>query len=211
VAVYFEGPVEGTANDDDGDMLDEVVTEMIELNLTGFSPTLGPIHVGLNPSIPTIGEIEEMQNSTLGTLDVPPFTFGGTASSFFNFFLQIEVAGMTFHTTYPMYMSAQITHKPPAFGECFAGQTTIPLITQYGYPIGFYVGGRSYCPNACNNCGNFNDISVIDLTDLDEFSHNWLWTVSGMDLYNLADLDCDGEVSFPDFAIFAGQWLETCP
>ena len=59
VAVYFEGTQEGDANDDDDDQLDDVMMQMTELNLTGFSPLLGPVQVTLNPDIPSMGQIEE--------------------------------------------------------------------------------------------------------------------------------------------------------
>ena len=61
VAVYFEGAVHGTAFDDpnDVDTLDEVVTEIVALDLTGMS-SVGPVHVGLNPDIPSRGEIEDI-------------------------------------------------------------------------------------------------------------------------------------------------------
>jgi len=41
------------------------------------------------------------------------------------------------------------------------------------------------------------------------FVNNWLLT--GRAGYNTADLNCDGEVEFDDFAGLASQWLTSCP
>ncbi len=57
VHVFFEGPNEGDANDNDGNGLDEVQTEMVDMQLTGNS-SFGPVLVRLNPAIPSRGQIE---------------------------------------------------------------------------------------------------------------------------------------------------------
>ncbi len=101
VSVFFEGQNEGSASDDDGDGQDEVVTQMTELSLSGLSALLGPVQVTLNPNIPSMGQIEEQTNNTPGTLDLPPFTAGGSADSFFNVYFQVTVAGRTFLTHQP--------------------------------------------------------------------------------------------------------------
>jgi hypothetical protein len=80
--VFFEGTSDGDADDDDGDGEDEVVTELMDLNLTGNS-VLGPLSVRLNPSFASTGEIEETSDIVTGWLDVSPFTAGGTAVSIY--------------------------------------------------------------------------------------------------------------------------------
>jgi len=65
---------------------------LTELELTGTS-SLGPMTVKLDPARVSLGEIEELANNTPGTLDLPPFTATGTAFSFFDVFLQVEVGG----------------------------------------------------------------------------------------------------------------------
>ncbi|MFV2070940.1 MAG: hypothetical protein ACC645_28570, partial [Pirellulales bacterium] len=72
VNVFFEGPNQGDANDDDGNLLDEVATEMVELNLTGNVPGLGPIIVRLDPNQRSLGQIEETADTLTGRLDLPP-------------------------------------------------------------------------------------------------------------------------------------------
>jgi len=150
VAVYFEGAQEGDADDDDGDTREEVLTQMTDLNLTGFSPLLGPIHVRLNPYIVSMGEIEETANDTPGVLDIPPFTDGGTADSFFDIYFEIEVAGRTFHTEYPKRMSSRITEKPPAPGDLYENREEIELFNEFGFPTGYRLGATSHTPRpAC--------------------------------------------------------------
>ena len=90
VHVFFEGPNEGDANDDNGNGRDEVQTEMVDMQLTGNSP-LGPVLVRLNPNIPSRGQIEETANTQPGRLDLPPFAPSGTASSFFDVFFEITI------------------------------------------------------------------------------------------------------------------------
>jgi hypothetical protein len=145
VAVYFEGATEGTAVDDDSDGFDEVVTEMLELDLTGFSPLLGPVHLTLNPDIATMGLIEELVNNQPGILDLDPFA-PGNASSFFDIYFQVEVAGQTFFTVQPKRMSAQISHKPPGPLDWYESLEDIPLVNQFGFPTGFWIGASRHRP-----------------------------------------------------------------
>ena len=64
--VFFEGPVEGDADDDDGDGFDEVDTQLVELDLVGNS-SVGTLHMHLNPGIPSVGGMTERTNATPGT------------------------------------------------------------------------------------------------------------------------------------------------
>ena len=54
---------------------------MLELNLMGMSPNLGPVHIRLNPNLPSLGEIEETANNTAGALDLPPFALAWSAAA----------------------------------------------------------------------------------------------------------------------------------
>ena len=62
----------GHASDSDGDGLDQVASEMTQLDLHGTS-SMGPVQVSLDPAHRSLGEIEEQVNNTAGILDVPPF------------------------------------------------------------------------------------------------------------------------------------------
>jgi len=147
VAVYFEGASEGSASDDNGNGRDEVRTEMLGLDLAGMSPSLGPVHVRLNPAYPALGEIEETANNTPGVLDLPPFTPAGSADSFFDLFFQVEVGGQTFHTIQPKRMASHITHKPPGPTDVYVNPERIPLLTAFGFPTGYYLGAAQHTPN----------------------------------------------------------------
>jgi hypothetical protein len=147
VSVYFEGATEGSANDDDGDGRDEVRTKMLELSLRGVSPTLGPIHVRLNPGLLALGEIEETANNTPGTLDVPPFASTGGADSFFDVYFEVEVGGQTFQAAQPKRMSSLITRKPPGPADVYVNPDNTPLLTVFGFPTGYYLGKTRHTPN----------------------------------------------------------------
>ena len=146
VRVYFEGAVEGAAVDDNGNGREEVVTEMVDLDLTGTSPTLGLIRVGLNPAVPSFGQIEERVNSTPGTLDLPPFAAAGTAESFFDIFVEIEVGGQRLHTVLPKRMATVITNKPPAPGNVYENCVKLELYDESGQPTGYYLGCARHEP-----------------------------------------------------------------
>jgi len=65
-------------------------------------------------------------------------------------------------------------------------------------------------PNQCNPCPDYDIDGTVDNLDLKVFTDNWLWTgLPGG--FNDGDLNCDGEVTFYDYAIFALIWLDTCP
>jgi hypothetical protein len=82
----------GTAADSDGDGRDQVPAVWTNLDLWGTS-SLGPVEVRLDPTRWSKGEIEELVNENQGILDLPPFTETGTAFSFFDVFLHVEIGG----------------------------------------------------------------------------------------------------------------------
>lgn len=102
IHVFFEGGVEGVANDDDGDGLDEVSAEIVAMNLTGTSSN-GTVVLSLNPGLQSLGEIIETNNSTSGTLDVSPFRPGGTAESFFDVYFKLEFPGSILYNQTPAH------------------------------------------------------------------------------------------------------------
>ncbi|MBN2473844.1 MAG: PKD domain-containing protein, partial [Pirellulales bacterium] len=161
--VYFEGPVQGVAYDDDGDGRDDVQTEMVALQLSGVSPTLGPVQVRLNPGFASLGEIEERSNAMANVLDLPPFAVAGTADSFFDLFFEIEVGGQSFYTAEPKRMSSVIHHKPPGPGDVYENVEQIPLLDANGQPVpGYYLGATRHAPRPAVEIDQF-DFTVGDL------------------------------------------------
>ena len=73
----------------------------------------------------------------------------------------------------------------------------------YGTPYdllgGFWVGG----PRSC----------ILDLEDFDHFAEHWLEVScdAGNDYCSGTDLNGDNSVDINDLALFAGDWLKTCP
>jgi hypothetical protein len=152
VHVFFEGAGDGTANDDDNDGLDEVATHMVDMQLSGFSPTLGPIHIRLHPTKPSRGLIEEVANTEAGRLDVPPFAPAGTAFSFFDIFFEVDIGPRRLHTQQPKRMSSVIDHKPPDPGTTYENPNKVPLLDENGNPTGFSIGGGRHIPNPLHGC-----------------------------------------------------------
>ena len=162
--VYFEGPTEGTANDDDGDGREEVLTRMVDLDLAGYSPSLGPVYVRLNPAMPSLGLIEETTNATAGILDLPPFTPTGTADSYFDLFFEIEVGGQFYYTAAPKHMSGRITHKPPGPLDWYENLEQIELLDANGVPTGMFLGATRHAPDPVVEIDVFEDsIGRFDL------------------------------------------------
>ena len=136
VDVFFEGPEEGNASDDDGDGLDEVPAELKHLALNGFLPGVGNFQLAERPGAawPSLGMITEQMNVTPGTLDVDPFTQDSAADSFFDVWPQITIAGQSFFTPAPTRLESAIDDKPPEDGEryIFNPPLPMPLITADG-------------------------------------------------------------------------------
>ncbi|MCA9262331.1 MAG: hypothetical protein KDA60_00720 [Planctomycetales bacterium] len=150
VDVWFERR-EGEARDDDGDGRDEVMTKMVDLDLIGVSDAGLEIHVGLNPAVMSIGEIEERVNNTPGILDLPPFTATGTADSYFDVWLTVEVitpdGPLVLTAAKPKTMRSIITHKPPGPGDTDENPEEIPLLLPNGEPSGYSIGPGRHTPN----------------------------------------------------------------
>jgi len=139
INVFFEGP-EGVALDNDRNGYDEVSTEMVSLDLTG------PISLSINSSRSSTGLIEERVNNTPGKLDLPPFTtsgVSGTADSFFDIFITINIGSIALFNLDPMRIAGVITHKPATPGE-FENMFRGPLVALYdanGNPTGYGLAG----------------------------------------------------------------------
>jgi len=136
----------GDVKDGDTDNLDEVQTEMLQMDLTGTSTLFGPVTVRLSPTMPTLGEIEEKVNDTPGVLDIPPFTEFGGAMSFFDVFFEIDTPIGTLHNIVPKHMEAMIFHKPPR-ESVYQDPEEIPLFDNLGNPTQFTLGLTRHAPD----------------------------------------------------------------
>lgn len=139
--------------DTDNDGLEQVSTELVEMNLSGFLKGVGPITMRVRPVssapfLPSIGEIEEKENLTPELLDLPPFTSEGAASTFFDVFFEIEVGELLLHNNDAMHMEAQITHKPPDVGESYVAiiPQHIELFDEANNPIDILLEEATYTP-----------------------------------------------------------------
>src|SRR5438552_40220 len=105
-------PATGLAADTDFNGLDQVPTLMTLLNLMGNS-SQGPVMISLDPSQPSLGQIEEEVNTTPGVLDLAPFGAGGCARSYFDVNALIKVGARVLRPAVPLHIVARICHKPP--------------------------------------------------------------------------------------------------
>jgi hypothetical protein len=142
--------------DTDGDGLEQVTTEIVQMDLTGTSQLLGPLTIRLPsatdpPGLASAGEIEESENTHPGVLDLPPFTSTGTANSFFDVFFELEkvVDGVTIvlHNEQPKQLTALITYKPCGPGDIYQGPGITPLLDAGQQPVPIQVGLVTIGPN----------------------------------------------------------------
>jgi len=205
VHVFFEGPNEGDATDDDIDGLDEVQTEIVSMNLTGTS-SLGPVQVRVRTDQPSLGEIEEQVNNNPGLLDLDPFA-PGNADSFFDVFFEIEVGGQRFITAQPKRMSAIITEKPPGQGESYSNPDIIELLDATTLqPTGLAIGSAEHTPNPLPppsiHGRKFHDLNANGMRDAGEpylngwniFLYDDIGNLSDIQVTMDMDLDMSGTI-----------------
>lgn len=145
--ITLEGPVTTNlfldatcpAHDNDGNGRDEVPTEIVAMSLTGNSPTLGNVTMRLHNNSPSTGQLEEKNNATPGKLDLPPCTTQGTADSFFDIFVELEIptaasaagvnAGQSqvLHVATPIHLAATVADQNPLAGKTYSATFDEPL------------------------------------------------------------------------------------
>jgi hypothetical protein len=150
-------------NDVDGNGLEQVSTEIVQMDLVGVDPLLGNINIGLNPIIASAGQIEESINALPGTLDIPPFTPNGTGMSSFDLFFEIEFWGASFQNTFPVELAGLITYKPPAEGEALCSSGDVELFDENGNPTGYFV--VAFCNTPNGGTGGVVEIEVDQFPD----------------------------------------------
>src|SRR5207245_8410121 len=107
---------------------------MTLLNLMGNS-SQGPVMISLDPSQPSLGQIEEEVNTTPGVLDLAPFGAGGCARSYFDVNALIKVGARVLRPAVPLHIVARICHKPPLPGDAdrnLTDQAPIELLAATG-------------------------------------------------------------------------------
>lgn len=137
--------------DADENGLEEVTTEMVEMELTGDSQYWGPVTVRVRPEtedpyLRSCGVIEELVNTTPGVLDIPPFAPSGQASSWFDVYFEIDVARQTFYNRDPKGMTSTIRRKPPDRGDGYRDPYVIELYTG-GVPALISIADSEHEPN----------------------------------------------------------------
>jgi hypothetical protein len=140
--------LEGSASDGNGNGRDEVPTEMVALSLTGSS-SLGPVIVGLDASQPSLGTIEETANNVPGILDIAPFASVGSAESFFDLFLELDIGGSIFRNAVPARIAGVIFHKPvdvDGMESILQSFAPVALVDVTGQATDFTLAGSGRAP-----------------------------------------------------------------
>ena len=180
VYVFFEGPEEGLADDDDNDSLDEVVAELVQLDLSGSSTAIGEVHLGLDTRVPTLGRIEEDADDKTGRLDIPPFVSCGTAQSYFYANFEIEIDGIPMYPERAPRWQAVIKEKPVAPGDVYEYLEGIRLVDSDGVQTNYTLFTVRFVPRTCGDAlhsypiGDLNFDCAVNLLDVAIVGLHWL-------------------------------------
>jgi hypothetical protein len=141
----------GDASDTDGNGLEQITTQLNALNLNGSS-TLGAVQVTVrssskSPFQDSLGEMEEQINNSAGVLDLSPFTFMGTVSSFFDIFLEVTIAGTVYHNEQPWHITGIFKQTPSLPGEYYLSQGDVQLYDSSYQGTRYNLDSLQYYPN----------------------------------------------------------------
>ena len=126
-----------TPQDTDDNGLEEIETEIVQMDLIGTHPILGDMNFTL-ASMPSIGKIEESVNNTKDDVEA---TEEEPAVSFFDLFFEININGTTLHNDDPYCVSSALATIPP-FEENYLHQEPAVLIKdENGTVTGVLLGG----------------------------------------------------------------------
>ncbi len=164
VQVHFEGPDAGDAQDDSGNGLDEVVTEIVALDLRGVNHFLGVLRVSLALGQPTSGQLEEQVNMEPGLLEMVPYSSWGVGDCFFNIPIELEVMGMNMYTGLPHRIDGRLSDNPPAPGDVLVGVQDSALYDEAMNPNGLFFRVMEIYLNPAATEDHF--ASVIALLDI---------------------------------------------
>ena len=124
----------GYVDDVDEDGLEEIISEIVSMELSGTGE-IGDLKVQINnasnsPFQESIGFTEEIINAQSNRLDLPPFAPNGTAITSWEVFLEFEINGEVFHNLEPIKLEGVVTHEPPKAGEKYESFTEVELFDQ---------------------------------------------------------------------------------
>ena len=143
----------GLLGDRDNDRLEEIPTWLSTLILKGSSP-FGPIEIRVrpfnrHPFKKSLGEIEELVNTTTDTLDISPCAAAGSAKSFFDVYVQLRLGGVLYHSHDPTHLTTIIPTIPPPSGNppycTSASPPPVELFTETEVLAPFVLGGGPHC------------------------------------------------------------------
>ncbi len=110
------------ADDVGANSLEDIGFEVQDLNLTGVSTSLGPLTLQLAPAgPPTLGFAEESVNIVPNQLEAPIFSLAGA-------FVELVAGNVRGVHNLPISLQAQLTQLPPAPGEAYQFNGSIPLV-----------------------------------------------------------------------------------
>ena len=152
----------GNVGDTDGDGLEQVQADVVDLAMSGVSQHYGQVRLSLSRPVPhtlpaTIGEIEESLNTQNARLDLPPFASSGTASSFFDLYFSLQIGDSLFHNHVAKHLLGTLTQFPPAPGEEYRNFVTTSLLDDADATSAYQARRMLFTPDDVNPSGTQRD------------------------------------------------------
>ena len=144
------GPVKILRHDQVGNTID---TEMLQLDLTGSS-SFGTVHLRNSPTQPSLGKI----------MGVQPDFF--PASSFFDVFFEIDIAGHTFHNNNALRVSDNTINEIPPLDAEFVFNGSVELFDENGDPTDLRILQVLHRPHFPPSPPVGGEILPVDMTAL---------------------------------------------
>ncbi len=192
--------------DPDSDTREQVPAEITSMDFWGDNSALGTIFVRLSPFVSLPGEIEEHENATPLTLDIPPYTSSGSADSVYDVFFRIEFSTISQigQNVVPKRFTAQISHSPAGPYDVFDSPEWVDLFDEYFWPIGWSIGPARLAPIADGDV----DGVPFDRDNCPEVANTRQRDTNGDDIGNACDADLTGDciVNFADLAALASAF-----
>lgn len=139
VEVYWEGEDRGDANDDDGDNLDDVETELVALSLIGNDPELGEVTLNERLGSLSLGVLQEQVNNVPGRMDVAPYSQDSSGADLtYDIFIELNFSAMHLMNSEPNRVQGFVVFSPLGPDDVLIGPWDVnPLQNNQGENTGW--------------------------------------------------------------------------
>ena len=146
-------------------------------------------------------------------LDLPPFAKQGSAVSYFDLFMQIEIDGELFFTAEPARVLGTIRSKPQKADDIYVHTKPVRLVDAFGKPTNVSLGVILYRPNVDSDLDGVPDeqdnCPDIPNPSQKDFDGDGVGDACAAGCPCAGDIDGNGQTDLEDLQAVAGILLET--